>query len=94
MTDQTPSPGTGKKTWLYNLLFVAICGGLLLFLWRAPEETTAKLPRDEKHDRFQRMDKKEAEKLCEECHRPDGEAPLSAKHPPKERCLFCHKQQP
>jgi hypothetical protein len=39
------------------------------------------------------MEKKAAEKFCEECHNPEGEAgPLPKDHPPKYRCLFCHKK--
>jgi len=81
-----------NKIRLYNGLFVVICAAIFLFLWNAPEETTAMLPTDENHDRFMTMDKKEAEKSCEECHTPTGEAPLSKDHPPKYRCLFCHKR--
>jgi hypothetical protein len=44
------------------------------------------------HTKFQTMGKKEAEKFCEECHNPQGEVPLPAGHPPKYRCIFCHKQ--
>jgi hypothetical protein len=40
-----------------------------------------------------KMDKKEAEKFCEECHSPEGVAPLPEDHPPKYRCLFCHKRE-
>lgn len=81
-----------KKTWLYNMLFLLGCAAILIFLWEAPAETTKKLPRDTIHQKFQTMEKKEAEKFCEECHNPKGEAPLPKKHPPKYRCLFCHKQ--
>ncbi|OGQ96041.1 MAG: hypothetical protein A2521_14300 [Deltaproteobacteria bacterium RIFOXYD12_FULL_57_12] len=81
-----------NKTLLYNIAFLVFCASLLLFLWKAPEETTARLPNDPDHEKFQRMDKKEAEKLCGECHSENGPVPLSAKHPPKYRCLFCHKQ--
>ncbi len=81
-----------KNTLIYNLLFIIICGGLLLFLWNAPEETTTRLPHDEIHQHFHEMAKKEAEKSCEKCHSPEGEAPLPDGHPPKYRCLFCHKK--
>jgi hypothetical protein len=81
-----------KKTLLYNLIFLGVCAAILLFLWNAPEETTSRLPNDENHAKFMQMDKKEAEKFCEECHSPDGEAPLPKDHPPKYRCLFCHKR--
>ncbi len=82
-----------KKTLVLNILFVVFCVGIFLFLWNAPEETTARLPADEDHQRFQTMKKKEAESFCGECHNPDGDAPLPADHPPKYRCLFCHKRQ-
>jgi hypothetical protein len=81
-----------RKTLLYNLLFLAVGGGVLLFLLNAPPESTKKLPHDLNHQRFHQMDKKAAEKFCEECHNPQGEAPLPDGHPPKYRCLFCHKQ--
>lgn len=80
------------KTLLYNLIFLVFCGGVFFFLWSAPPETTSFLPHDENHERFFTMDKKEAEKFCESCHNPEGEAPLPADHPPKYRCLFCHKK--
>lgn len=86
-----PSP-SGKKTMIYNALFVAVSAGILLFLLNAPPETTAKLPADGIHGQFYSMDKKEAEKHCLKCHANDKEAPLSKDHPPKNRCLFCHKK--
>ena len=82
-----------KKTVWYNLAFVLVCGGLFLFLWRAPEETTAKIPLDEDHKKFHAMGKKDAEKFCAECHSAEAGMPLSPDHPPKYRCLFCHKRQ-
>ena len=81
-----------KNVLLYNLLFIVVCAGLFMYLWNAPEETTKYLPDDEVHAKFMKMDKKEAEKFCEECHSPGGEAPLPEDHPPKYRCLFCHKR--
>lgn len=81
-----------KKALLFNLLFAAFCLGAFLFLWNAPPETTKKLPPDEIHQKFHPMEKKEAEKLCGPCHNPEGEAPLPEGHPPKYRCLFCHKK--
>ncbi len=84
---------TRQKNILYNCLFLAGCGGVLLFLLYAPPETTKPLPRDQHHERFIHMKKKEAERFCETCHKPGGEAPLPETHPPKYRCLFCHKQQ-
>ncbi len=81
-----------KKLLLYNTIFVAACAAIFLVLWNAPPETTAHLPHDEDHERFMTMKKKEAEKFCSECHAPEGDAPLPEDHPPKYRCLFCHKR--
>ena len=81
-----------KKTIIYNILFLLICGGLFLFLWNAPPETTAHLPHDQDHERSMTMGKKAAEKFCNDCHGPDQIAPLPEDHPPKYRCLFCHKR--
>jgi len=81
-----------RKKLVYHLIFVAICAGLFLFLWNAPPETTARLPHDKNHEQFMKMKKKQAEKLCDKCHGNDKIAPLSKNHPPKYRCLFCHKK--
>jgi cytochrome c553 len=82
----------GRKTLILNILFIACSIAILLFLLKAPPETTTRLPHDEIHRKFQSMEKKAAEKHCESCHFPAGVAPLPADHPPKYRCLFCHKQ--
>jgi len=81
-----------KNILLYNIIFVFACVGLFLFLWNAPPETTKHLPDNEDHARFMDMGKKEAEKFCNDCHGPGKIAPLSEEHPPKYRCLFCHKR--
>ena len=81
-----------RNTLLYNIIFIAAGLGIILFLLAAPPETTVKLPHDGIHQKFHAMKKKEAEKFCEKCHNPQGEAPLPQGHPPKYRCLFCHKR--
>lgn len=80
-----------KNILIYNILFLLVCSGIFLFLWEAPEETTKRLPYDEIHQKFYPMKKKEAGKLCEACHNPENIA-LPENHPPKFRCLFCHKK--
>jgi cytochrome c553 len=80
------------KTRLFNILFLVGCAAILVFLLKAPPESTKKLPQDEIHLKFHAMDKKEAEKHCTACHAPEGQAPLPKDHPPKYRCLFCHKK--
>jgi cytochrome c553 len=81
-----------SKSLFLNITFLAFCVAILIFLYNAPEETTAKLPKDADHSRFQDMKKKEAEKFCSKCHNPEGVSPLPQDHPPKYRCLFCHKR--
>lgn len=39
---------------------------------------------------FYKPDKKGAEQLCEPCHQSNN-VPYPPNHPPKNRCLFCHK---
>jgi hypothetical protein len=82
-----------KKTLFLNCAFFLTAAGILLFLLNAPEETTAHLPKDEIHTQFHEIaSKKEAEKTCTDCHSEKGVAPLPEGHPPKYRCLFCHKR--
>lgn len=88
-----PTRKPKKSTWLLNIIFAATCIAILMFLLRAPDETTAFLPKDEIHTPFHLIkSKKEAEKTCLECHGPSGDVPLLEGHPPKYRCLFCHKR--
>lgn len=75
-----------------NLLFLAVCAVILYVLFAAPPETTKPLPHDQNHQQFMKMGKKEAERYCENCHAQGKEAPLPKNHPPKFRCLFCHKR--
>lgn len=82
-----------QKNLFVNGLFLAAGLAILGFLLDAPPETTKPLPHDQNHERFMAMDKKEAEQHCESCHGPGKEAPLSPTHPPKYRCLFCHKRK-
>lgn len=81
-----------SKTILINIAFLIVSAGILTFLLNAPEETTAKLPHDDDHNRFVTMKKKEAEVFCKDCHSEEGVSPLPEEHPPKYRCLFCHKR--
>jgi hypothetical protein len=39
---------------------------------------------------FFKPNKKDAERFCEPCHESSG-IKLPPNHPPKNRCLFCHK---
>lgn len=82
-----------KKSFIFNIIFVVVSAAILIFLFRAPDETTPFLPKDDIHTPFHLIkSKKEAEKTCLDCHGPEGDAPLQEGHPPKYRCLFCHKR--
>ncbi len=81
-----------KKATIYNVLFLVAAAAILIFLWMAPPETTKKVPFDQDHRPFYNMPKKEAEKQCTKCHSKEAGMPLPKDHPPKYRCLFCHKK--
>jgi hypothetical protein len=86
-------PMKNHKLLIGNILFVLVGAAILIFLFSAPKETTSHLPHDAIHSRFYDIQgKKEAEKFCLDCHDQDKEAPLPDGHPPKYRCLFCHKR--
>jgi len=80
-----------KKRDLLLLLGVVV---ILVVLWMAPDESTTRVPKDENHLRFYTIvkneGKKAAEKFCLDCHNKDG-VQFPKDHPPKNRCLFCHK---
>ena len=82
-----------KNTFFYNIAFLVLSAAILVFLWNAPPESTVKIPYDKNHKGFYEMPKKEAEKHCEECHGIGKAFPLPKDHPPKFRCLFCHKKE-
>ena len=82
-----------KQLFLINAAFMVVCTGILIFLFKAPEETTSPLPHDENHNRFFSIEnKKEAELSCLDCHDQGKDAALPRTHPPKYRCLLCHKR--
>jgi hypothetical protein len=77
-----------------DLLLLLGGAAILLVLWMAPEESTTHMPKDDNHQRFYPMvkneGKKAAEKYCLDCHNDSG-VPFPQGHPPKSRCLLCHK---
>ncbi len=79
-----------------DIALIALGIVLVLFLLAAPPESTSRVPYDDIHQEFYDIvaaeGKKAAEKNCETCHNPDG-VPFPADHPPKFRCLFCHKME-
>ena len=86
--------GKNPKAKVFNILFAVLAATVVFLLWRAPEETTSRLPDDEIHEIFHKIkSKKEADSHCVECHSADKDAPLPEDHPPPYRCLFCHKRR-
>lgn len=82
------------KDWLFLALMGAV---LIIFILISGEEKTVKVPFDETHRPFYETmektgSKREAEKGCETCHN-ESSMPFPKNHPPKNRCLFCHKMQ-
>ena len=81
-----------------DVLFLAsICAVLAVVILISGEETTKKVPYDALHRPAYEIlgrtgSKSEAEKGCERCHN-DRRIPFPANHPPKNRCLFCHKME-
>jgi len=71
-----------------NLVFV---GGALLVVgvlsWLSGARTTRYVPQDENHPRPLVVAQ------CRDCHAPGKMAPQSAKHPPKDQCMLCHRDQ-
>lgn len=81
-----------KSDWLFIGLIVVVVS---IFFAISGNIKTKFVPFDEQHKPFYETyaktgDKKAAEKGCESCHN-EKEKPLPANHPPKYRCLLCHK---
>jgi hypothetical protein len=76
-----------------NLLFVAVCVGVFLFLYNAPPETTKRTPADETHANPKVFEG------CPKCHMPGGEGPQvrpdhiagGALRSDHIKCYMCHK---
>jgi hypothetical protein len=79
-----------------DLLFFAFAAAVLaVVILISGKETTKKVPYDAVHRATYDVlaktgSRKEAERGCENCHN-EKMNPLPAHHPPKDRCLFCHK---
>jgi cytochrome c553 len=81
-----------------DYLFIAVTGVMVAFLlFTTFQNKPVNVPLDDTHRPLLEMvaqggSREEAEKRCLACHGPQA-VPLSAKHPPKEQCLICHKQK-
>jgi cytochrome c553 len=80
-----------QRDWLFIGLIVVI---LAVFFSISGKVKTTRIPIPEDHSRFFEIvakdGKKAAEKFCGECHNDQG-VQFPKDHPPKFRCLFCHK---
>jgi len=78
-----------------DLIFVAIVVVVLgTFFLISGKDKTTRVPFDEIHKEYypvvRNEGKKAAEVFCKQCH-TEEKLPFPAGHPPKFRCLFCHK---
>lgn len=80
-----------KRDWLFAAIVVAVFGFFILI---SGEEKTTRIPYDDLHKEFYPIiraeGKKAGEKFCGKCHN-DEQVAFPDNHPPKFRCLFCHK---
>ncbi len=96
-----------KRDWLFAALLVVIVGIFIAISGKektkqVPRDDTHRIvyatayrnapgPEASIFKRaFFKPDKKGAEAFCEPCHKERG-VPFPPNHPPKNRCLFCHK---
>jgi len=78
-----------------DILFIILIPLVVLCLWLlTTEQTTVRIPLNDDHyeslETYRTDGKKAAEQVCRTCHGDEG-LPLSEIHPPKYRCMFCHK---
>ncbi len=83
-----------KRSRVIDIVLIAAGVILVLVLWQAPPVSTARMPYDDTHREFYDLvrteGKKAAEARCETCHNAEM-VPFPPDHPPKYRCLLCHK---
>lgn len=96
-----------KRDWYFIILAIAIVTVFIAISGKektktVPNNATHKPVYDEAYKNAPAADasifkraffkpaKKDAEKLCEPCHQQNN-IKLPPNHPPKYRCLFCHK---
>lgn len=96
-----------KKDWRFAVLIVAVFGIFFAISGQektklVPDDATHRVSYEAAYRNapgpdasifaraFFKPDKKAAELFCEPCHRARN-VPFPPNHPPKNRCLFCHK---
>lgn len=73
------------KTWVKNLAFVVFVVVVVGFLTMISGERSNRIPEDANHAVITDP------AGCLECHGPGMIAARTAKHPPKDDCMLCHK---
>ena len=70
-----------------DVVFIALVIIIIVFvtLLPSPKDNNPPVPPDSKHRALK------IEKDCLVCHAPQGERPLSAKHPKRQDCFRCHR---
>lgn len=63
------------------IVFILLVVGLLFTI---SGTKSPRIPDDDNHVVF------DVEEVCWECHGPEGVAPRTESHPPKDQCLECH----
>jgi len=69
----------------YIAIGLALAVIIVLMLLPSPKDNNPPAPPDSKHRALK------IEKDCVVCHAPQGERPLSAKHPKRQDCFRCHR---
>jgi hypothetical protein len=75
---------TGTKNVIFVVGVTLVVGTLTLL---SGSRTKRYVPVDEHHPRPLAVE------LCRDCHAPGKMAPQPASHPPKEKCLLCHRDK-
>jgi hypothetical protein len=68
-----------------NILFIAVLISIVALLYVFSTEEMIPIPPDEEHEGIN-------EEACLDCHGAEKESPLKKDHPPKYKCLKCHKR--
>jgi hypothetical protein len=70
-----------------DVIAIALALAVIIFLARlpSPKDNNPPVPPDSKHRELR------IEKECLACHVPQGERPLSARHPKRQDCFRCHR---
>jgi len=83
----TEADKTKPKGFKNTAIFLVFVGLVVAFLWSISGERSNRIPDNDTH---KGLDKPAQ---CLECHGPDKAMARTAKHPPKDECMLCHKRK-